>query len=172
MAERVDLPSDLWLKAKLLFDPLMTDHHVIDHVVVSRTRLIMHRPASIYELQLAVFNKSFHSFFHRVVLIVPPHFEEFHLHLGESSLRVGLKRPHDIGEHNIDLSAPLSAFIRPEVILVNLLQPPNIIVGVRDNVDVDLTPILFLISSSTFSRKVVLVVLAKVFGYLMRNFLL
>jgi hypothetical protein len=53
----IDLPSDSRFHAKLLNYEVVTDHHIVDHVVVNWTCLIMHGPPSIDELELSVLNK-------------------------------------------------------------------------------------------------------------------
>lgn len=167
MAEWIDLPSDSWLDSKLLNDPIVTNHHVVDHVVVCGTGLIMHGPTSVDQLKLTIFDEFLDSVLHGVILIVPPHFEELHLDLRELSLWVVDERPHDIGELNLDVG-PLSVSIGSIEVLLDGLQPPNVIMGVRHNMDIDFATILLVVLFSENSRSVD-VMLALVHGKLLRE---
>lgn len=168
MAKWIDLPSDPWLNSKLLYDPIVTNHHVVDHVVVCRTSLIMHGPTSVDQLKLTIFDECFDSVLHGVILIVPPHFEELHLDLREFSLWVVNERPHDIGELDLDVG-PLSISIGSIEVLFDGLQPPNVIMGVRHNMDINFATILLIMLFCENSRSVD-VMLALVHGKLLREF--
>lgn len=54
MSKGIDLPSDAWLDSKLFDQELMTDHMVVDHVLVMGTSLVVHRPSAIDHLELAI----------------------------------------------------------------------------------------------------------------------
>ena len=47
VAKWVDMPADAWLYSKLFENEFVTQHHVEDHVSISWTGLVMHRPASV-----------------------------------------------------------------------------------------------------------------------------
>ena len=117
MAERINLPPDPWLYTEFFFDPLVTDEHVVYHVIVSWASLVMHRPSTIYEFKLATFYESFNSVLHIVILVIPPHVEELHLNLGEFSIRVVNERPYNVSELNLDIS-PLNVPLRAIEVLI------------------------------------------------------
>jgi hypothetical protein len=54
VTEWIDLPSDPRLDAELLKHPLLAVHHILDHVLVDRTSLIVHGPAGVDDLELAI----------------------------------------------------------------------------------------------------------------------
>ena len=58
MSEGVNVPSDSRFNTEFCEEEVVTNHHVVDHIFVVSTGFIMHAPASIYELKLAVPNKS------------------------------------------------------------------------------------------------------------------
>lgn len=66
---------------ELTLDKLVTNHHIVYHIVVVGGALIVHRPSSVDELKLAILDK-----FTNVVLLIlilhfPPHGEVLHLDL-------------------------------------------------------------------------------------------
>lgn len=88
VAKWIDLPPDSWFHAEFPNDEVVTDHHVVDHIVVNRACLIMHGPSSIDELELPVLYKLSYLILFLVVLKIPPHGKELHLDFGELSLWV------------------------------------------------------------------------------------
>ena len=86
MTEWIGLPSDSWLNSKLLKDKIMPNHHIVDHVLVGWTSFVVHRPATVDQFELTIFDKSLNRFLHLSILLVVPHAEELHLDLREFSL--------------------------------------------------------------------------------------
>ena len=63
----------------------MPNDHVINHIFVMSARLVMHGPASIYELETALLCESPHRLLGLQILSLPPHAEELHLNLSVSA---------------------------------------------------------------------------------------
>ena len=98
VAERIDLPTDVWLDPEFLEDPLVTNNMVIDHVLISGAGFIVHGPSSVDDLQLSIGDKFLNLCFLGVILLVPPHFEKFHLYFRKFSCRIVLESIHDGGK--------------------------------------------------------------------------
>lgn len=126
------MPTYSWLYSEFLQQKLMPQHHVVDHVLVVCACLIMHAPASIDELQPALSHELPHLLLpHVIPLLPPPHAEELHLNVCEPLVRIIKQLIHDslydtvhIGLRNILVAAG--------VVLIYSLEPPYIIVCVRD----------------------------------------
>jgi len=88
VAERIDLPSNAWLLTEFLEDPFLTIHHVLNHIFIDGSGLVMHGPTSINDLKLSTIDEPFHLDFHVISLFLIPHFEESHFNLRESSARI------------------------------------------------------------------------------------
>jgi len=86
MAKRIDLPAYSGFDSEFFFEELKAIHVVVEHVVVDRASLVMHRPASIDHLKLSVFNQLPDVVLHLIRLFVPPHGEELHFNLRELPL--------------------------------------------------------------------------------------
>lgn len=85
VAKWIKLPSGSWCNSELIDDPLVAHDMVVDHIFISRTSLIMHRPAGINKFKLTTLDQAFHLLLLFVGLEVPPHAEEFHLDFRESA---------------------------------------------------------------------------------------
>ena len=148
MAEWIQMPSDARLDAKLLEQIVMTRLHVVDDVWVIGTSLVVHTPPSIHELKLSIQDELPDISLHLFSLVSPPQIPEAHFDLCEFALRVTqqlLDGEVDDQFHvaNLDIVAVAC------VVLVDGLQPTNIIVRMRNQVHKrDITPWLMLIIRS------------------------
>ena len=88
MTEGVDVPSDTGSNSELLHQEVMPSLHVIDKVVVVRGGLIGHGPACVKELETTIFDELADVVLHGLGLLVEPHREELHLHVGETPGRI------------------------------------------------------------------------------------
>jgi hypothetical protein len=88
MTERINLPSNSRLDSKLLENPLLAIHHVVDHIVIGWARLIVHGPPSIEELNLTSLDENLDLLFLLIGLLIVPLLEESHFTLGEFSLGI------------------------------------------------------------------------------------
>lgn len=98
MTKRINMPSNSRLNAKLFQKPLMAMHHVVNHIFIMWACFIVHAPASVDKLKTAFINKLPSLISHIPCLIVVPHGEELHLHLGESSIGI----QNEILHHSAD----------------------------------------------------------------------
>jgi len=89
VTEGINLPTNTWFDTKFLKDEVMADHHVVDHIFVDGACFVVHGPAGVDEFKLAISNEGPYLCLHIISLIVPPHFEEFHLNFHELSSGVG-----------------------------------------------------------------------------------
>lgn len=127
MAEWIDLPTDSGFDAELLHDEVVAHHHVVYHIFVDWAGLVMHRPTSVNEFKLATSDKSASLFLHVFVLLIPPHFEELHLHFRELSARVLKQRVDYRGKFDSHHGSLNILLITIEV-LIDRLQPSDIVV--------------------------------------------
>jgi hypothetical protein len=95
----------------------------------------MHGPSSIDKFKLSISNELLDLFLHSVILVIPPHGEEFHFDLWEFSLRIINERPHNIGQLNFNIG-PLDTLFRSIKVLIYCLQPSDIIMGVGNYMNV------------------------------------
>jgi hypothetical protein len=79
VAEWINLPSSSGSYSELIQDPLVTHDMVVDHILISWTSLIMHRPTGIHKFKLTTLDQAFDFRLLFVGLEIPPHAEEFHL---------------------------------------------------------------------------------------------
>ena len=133
----IDVPANDWdrIISKLTLEPLVTDEHVVHHVVVVRTGLVMHGPASVHKFKTTLFDKVAHSVFFGLILVVPPHGEEFHLDLAEALLFVG-KKLNYIGVNNVLHIGGLDVLRGAREVLIGRLEPADVIVTVRNQMNV------------------------------------
>ena len=73
VAEGINVPADGWLNAKLFKNELLSEHHVVNHVLVDWAGFVVHGPASINNLKTSLLNKHFNITFSLVCLLRPPH---------------------------------------------------------------------------------------------------
>ena len=88
VTEGVDLPADSRGNSEFIQDELVAYHHIVNHVVEVRARLVMHAPASVEQLKTAFFHELSNLILQIVGLVLPPHAEEFHLDVGKASIRI------------------------------------------------------------------------------------
>ena len=130
----INLPADSWLDAKGVSYPLVTNHHVLDHILVDWASLIMHRPAGIDNLKLPILDEFVNISPSLLTLLIPPHFEELHFNLRELSFWVILEGIHNGCDLNVDI-CQLDILASPFKILFECLEPSNIVVGMRHNMN-------------------------------------
>lgn len=95
MTKWVYLPANTWLSSKFFESKLLPVHHIVYHILVDRTRLIMHRPTSINNLKLSILHKPSYLILLLVRLEHPPHREKLHLNLREFTFRIVDQRIHN-----------------------------------------------------------------------------
>ena len=137
MAEGVHVPPDAGLHSELLQQELVTDHHVVDNVLIMSARLIVHTPTRIHELESPLLHQLTYLVLKCTSLVLPPHAEELHLDISESLVGVSEQLiDHCVYDHvHVCLGYVL---IRACVVLVYSLEPTHIIMSVRDKMHCDL----------------------------------
>ena len=121
------MPANCWGEVKLALEELMADHHVVHHIVMMSTSLIMHRPSSIDKIQATLFNQTSDLIFHIISLTVPPHGEEFHLNLCKSLFWILDDLVHVVVNDHLDLSM-LDILCRSCEVLIYGLEPAYVVV--------------------------------------------
>lgn len=133
VTEWVDLPTDGWLGTELLESEFVTHLHVVDHIFVVWASLIVHGPASIKDFETTSLNKHADILLHLIILIAPPHLEEFHLDVGETLILI----LHELWDnlikdkHNLDA---LFVLLNARKVLIDSFKPANIVVSVSSQV--------------------------------------
>ena len=140
MSECVNLPPNSGSDPDLPQQELMPRHHIINHILIVSARLIVHGPAGIYELELAVLREVAHLPLGVLVLLLPPHLKELHLHLRILPLRVLNQLGYRCvqGHFHVRILDVRSA---PREVPVHGFLPPEVVVGVRDQVHIQLGPV-------------------------------
>lgn len=134
VAKWINLPSNSGSYSELIEDPLVTHDMVVDHIFISRTSLIMHRPTGIHKLKLTTLDQALHLFLLFVGLEIPPHAEEFHLDFREFALWVVCESVDNVSQLHLDIGE-LDVFAGTVEVLINGLQPSNIVMGMRNYVN-------------------------------------
>jgi len=137
VSERVNLPSDPGSYPDLFQKELMPRHHIINHILIVRACLVVHGPSRVDELELTVLCEVAHLSLGVVVLLLPPHLEELHLNLGVLAVRV-FNQLGDCGVQGHLNVGVLDVWAAPREIPVHSFFPAEVVVGVRDQVDVEL----------------------------------
>ena len=134
MAEGVHVPTDAWLHSELLQQELVTDHHVVDNVLIMSARLIVHTPTRIHELESPLLHQLTYLVLECTSLVLPPHAEELHLDISESLVGISEQLiDHCVYDHvHVCLGYVL---IRACVVLVYSLKPAYIVMSMGYKMD-------------------------------------
>jgi len=118
VAEGIDLPTDSRSDSELFKCELVAHLHVVDHVLVVGASFIVHRPASVKNLETALADEVSDVLLHSLSLVSPPHLEEFHLNVRESLLVIFNEHWYNLIEdkHNFNT---LDIIIHARKILIN-----------------------------------------------------
>jgi hypothetical protein len=106
--------------------------------VVVSGGFVVHGPPPTYKLQLAAVDESFDLVLDEVLLVDPPLPEERRFHVDEPSVGVFLQFIHHRVENVLHPSV-LDGVVGTVVVLVYRFQPTDVVMSVRDEVDVDET---------------------------------
>lgn len=137
VSERVNLPSNPGSDPDLFQKELMTRHHIINHILIVRACLVVHGPSRVDELELTVLCEVAHLSLGIFVLLLPPHLEELHLNLGVLAVRV-FNQLGDCGVQSHLHVGVLDVWAAPGEIPVHGFFPAEVVMGVRDQVNVEL----------------------------------
>ena len=113
-----------------------TKSHVVYNRRVMSSSFIIHAPASSYELQSSLINKILDNILHRLTLFTPPPPEEGRFNVDEPALLILQQGMDDTVQDVLD-SSSLNIISAAVVILINSLQPSNIIVSVGNKVNIE-----------------------------------
>jgi len=83
-------PPDSWFNSELVEQELVSNVHIYNQVLIAGTSLVCGTPTPLSDLQLTIFNQTFHLIFDFLILLGIPHMKELHLHISKSSLWVAL----------------------------------------------------------------------------------
>ena len=126
------MPADLL--SELLDDKLMSKCGLIDHINIVYRRLIVHAPAAIDELQSPLRHELPYRLLGLVGLVLPPPREEGLLAIYELAAGVGHQRCYGRVEDVLHAGL-LERVVEAEVVLLERLEPADVIVSVGDEVD-------------------------------------
>ena len=129
MTEGVDVPANGGCVVKLALEELVTDLHVVDHVIVMGAGLVVHRPASVHELEAVILDELFDIVLSLLCLTRIPHGEELHFNLSEHLGLVEDELVYDSVQDVPDVGNSV-LLIEATVVLIDGLQPTDIVVGV------------------------------------------
>ena len=134
MSEGVDVPGHLRHVVEGLLQPPQSHSHLVNEVLIVHVCLIRHAPSSINELDLPIGYNGFHLLFLPIGGLVPPTVEKSHLDDGKLVLGV-FREFADNGVNSVLDSCELGAHVSTIKVVVNCLEPPDIVVGVGNEVD-------------------------------------
>ena len=130
MAESVDIPADFRVHAESLLDEFVPDHHIVNYVVKVGAAFVVVDPAAVDELELLILYQFLYLLLCLVGLFLPPGLQITRSCLRVLSGRILCKLLNDRVEREFDASH-LLALVRPCIVLVNCLDPSDILVRVR-----------------------------------------
>ncbi len=136
MAEWVDVPGGGGDCAEGLLEPSVADGHLVDHIFVVRRGLVTHAPAAIKELNLAIIVERLHSLSLGLIGLVPPPVQEGNFNDRELVSRV-LGQLLNHGINSVLHTCHLRGHIATIIVVINSLQPSNIVMRVWDQVNGD-----------------------------------
>jgi hypothetical protein len=123
----------------------MSNHHVVNLVLIVSAGLVMHAPTGIHEFQTALLDKLTYLGFHGGGLKAPPHAEEFHLYVGEVFCWVIQQRLYHRVQNKVNSCFGNLAFSTSEV-LINGLEPPHVVMSMCNHVYSDRSALRVLLS--------------------------
>ncbi len=85
VTEGVYLPAHPWSHSELSHDEFVTCHHVVYHIFVVGTGLIVHGPARVEQLESTLYDELADLVLQLVSLSGPPHREELHFDIRKAS---------------------------------------------------------------------------------------
>jgi len=97
----------------------------------------MHAHAPINQFQPSRADEPLHSILDHVVLVPPPSLEKCLLDIDELAVLV-FEQGRDERIQNVLHTCPLDGVVGSDVVLVDGLEPPDVVVGVRHHVHVEL----------------------------------
>ena len=134
MSKRIDMPGNFRHVVESVLQPAKTDSHLIHKILVVHVCLIGHTPSCVDELDLSVGDQIFHLLFLSIGGLVPPPVEEGHFNDGELVFRVFGEFADD-GVDGVLHSCELCPHVSAVEVVVDCLEPSDVVVGVGDEVD-------------------------------------
>ena len=113
----------------------MFNHHIINYILIDRASLIILSPPSINDLQSTLFNILFNLFLNLFCLPLIPHRKKLHLGICKLSLWFNAHLLNHTIEYKLHCYM-LIPLIVPYKKFIYCLQPPNIIMGVWNHVNI------------------------------------
>ena len=135
--KHIDIPCDPRRDSESLLNKLMTDHHIVNNIVKIRAPFIIVNPATVNEFQLLVFDELLDGLLCLVILLLPPRLQIARRRLRELSVRVFRELINDRIENQLH-TGHLLALVGARVVLVNCLDPSDILMGVWNEMDCQL----------------------------------
>ena len=126
MSKWVNVPADSWPKVEFSFKELMTNHHVVHHIVMMSDSFIVHGPTGIHKIETFLLNQVSYLILHFISLTIPPHGKELHLHRCESLFWIFDKFIHDCIKYHLNLCL-LNMLLGSSEVFIDGLEPTNII---------------------------------------------
>jgi hypothetical protein len=134
VAKWIELPSDSRCHSKSISYPLLSNHHIVDHIFIDWTSLIMHGPTSVNKLKLSIFNKFFNLVSFCFILSIPPLLEKSNFTFREFPFFVRNQSICDRAQFDVDIGE-LNAVVRSIEVRIKGFKPSNVIMRMRGNVN-------------------------------------
>ena len=160
MTERINWPPNLGLHIEFLLQKLVSYQHIVDHVLIMWGRVasscILQPPLANSNLPSEISNLTF-SFTSSVYLVYHIVKNFISTDVGEFTRRIFHQLLHHCRQNEVDLCV-LNPLIGSRVTLVDSLEPPNIIMGMSDKMDIKLLMLPMLVFPLySYSRMLLLV---------------
>jgi hypothetical protein len=132
MTKWINLPPDTGSDTEFTHHEVVTLPHICNHVFIVGASFIVHRPASIQNFKATLSYHISDLLFQLISLVAPPHSEEFHLNVAEAFLRIFDHLVNHFIEDELDGDS-LDIIITTRVVLIDSLEPTDVVVGVVDH---------------------------------------
>ena len=134
MPKGIKMPGYPRHVVKGLLQPPQTHSHLINEVLVIDSGFLGSTPASISKLYLTILYQLLHPFFLFLRCLVPPPVQKGHLHNCELVFRMLCQFCSHSVQHILN-SSRIYGSVGPVKVLIYCLQPSDVIVRVRNEMD-------------------------------------
>mmetsp|Transcript_33580 Transcript_33580/g.51656 ORF Transcript_33580/g.51656 Transcript_33580/m.51656 type:complete len:226 (+) Transcript_33580:2775-3452(+) len=133
MTEAIQQPGSSGNYSKFFLEEGVAHHHVVDDIGVVGASLVVGTPATVEELESTLLNVLLETILDLSGLASVPHVEILHLDVSELGPGALLHFGHDTVENDGD-GGMLRLLVESSVVLIDGLEPAQVVVGVGDHV--------------------------------------
>ena len=139
VAKSINVPPNRGCVVELLLQPLVSHHEIAHDVLVVGISLVGSHPASHSNLKLSIIYQIFDNLLLWVVLPCIPHVKEFHFNVSKVSILIKQQLLNRLTQNQLDsFLLAIRVTTQPSIVLLKSLNPPHIIMRMRDHMHSEL----------------------------------